>query len=62
MIKKYITLSLLILLSLNYTLAQGNYGIIFLKSESERNRACRNCFSAFQQKPKEVNFTITVKT
>ena len=58
MIKKYITLSLLILLSLNYTLAQGNYGIIFPKSESERNRACRNCFSAFQQKPKEVNFTI----
>ncbi|EDP72504.1 hypothetical protein FBALC1_15422 [Flavobacteriales bacterium ALC-1] len=58
MIKKCIVLSVLILLSVNYTLAQGNYGIIFPKTETERNNQCKNCFTAFQQKPKEVQFSI----
>ena len=58
MIKKYFSLSLLILLSINYAIAQGNYGVIFPKTESEKNKSCGNCFSAFRQKPKEVNFSI----
>lgn len=58
MIRKYIVLSILILFSINYTLAQGNYGIIFPKTETERNNECRGCFAAFQQKPKEVQFSI----
>ena len=58
MIKKCIALSVLILFSINYTQAQGNFGVVFPTSETERNNACGNCFSAFQQKPKEVNFSI----
>ncbi|WP_411894232.1 hypothetical protein [Winogradskyella sp. A2] len=44
--------------SFNLLSAQENYGIVFPKSESERNRNCRNCQMAFQQKPKEVKFSI----
>lgn len=58
MIKKHIILSVLILFGINYTLAQGNYGIVFPKTEVERNNECRSCFAAFQQKPKEVQFSI----
>ncbi|WP_179334285.1 hypothetical protein [Winogradskyella costae] len=58
MIKRSVALSLFLLLSINYALAQGNFGIIFPKSDSERTQSCRSCLSAFQQKPKEVNFSI----
>lgn len=34
------------------------YDIIFPTTEAERNQTCKQCFSAFQQKPKEVKFSI----
>ncbi|WP_298506190.1 hypothetical protein [uncultured Maribacter sp.] len=36
----------------------AQYDIVYPKSESIRNQHCKDCFSAFQQKPKEVSFSI----
>lgn len=58
MFKKICSLSLLVFISINFALAQGNFGIVFPMTESDRNKSCGDCFSAFQQKPKEVNFSI----
>ncbi|MEM9680383.1 MAG: hypothetical protein AAF901_08675 [Bacteroidota bacterium] len=56
------TLHLHILILLLFTIsslsAQGNYGIIFPNTETERDRNCKTCYAAFRQKPKEVKFSI----
>ncbi len=54
----YILAILTLIFNTSFTEAQGNYGIIFPFTEAERDNACRTCYSAFRQKPKEVKFSI----
>ncbi len=54
----YLVGLIIFLLCYNNVKAQGNYGILFPKTEADRNRACKTCFNAFKQKPKEVKFSI----
>ncbi len=42
----------------NALLAQNTYDIQFPTTENERNLKCKNCFQIFNQKPKEVQFSI----
>ncbi|MFD1614580.1 hypothetical protein [Gelatiniphilus marinus] len=39
-------------------LAQNTFGIVFPKTENERNQKCKQCFQLFSQKPKEVKFSV----
>lgn len=52
-------LIIIFLLSSLYLNAQNStYDIVFPTSEGVRDQACRQCFEAFRQKPKEVKFSI----
>ncbi len=39
--------------------SQNHFGIVFPKTDAERNQQCQNCFQVFKQKPKEVKFSIS---
>ena len=47
-----------LILSINTVLSQNTYDIVFPKTDAERNQNCQTCFQIFNQKPKEVQFSI----
>ncbi len=51
-------LILLIVLFFSAIHLNAQYDIVYPTSEAIRNQNCQKCFSAFQQKPKEVGFSI----
>lgn len=56
--KKLLPLFILVIF-VNMSFSQNeNYGIIFPTSESQRDLACTSCTNAFNQKPRETNFSI----
>jgi len=56
--RKLLFLIISLLFSSNVILAQNTYGIVFPKTENERNQKCQQCFQLFNQKPKEVKFSV----
>ncbi len=57
--QKSLVLFFIVLLNIHFSKAQNsNHGIVFPKSEQERNLSCKQCLSTFRQMPKEVKFSI----
>ena len=49
---------LIFIVFVNFCFSQNTFDIIFPKTDVERNQKCQRCVQMFQQKPKEVYFSI----
>ncbi len=56
--RKYLFLIVFLLFNSNVILSQNTYDIVFPNTDSERNQKCQKCFQLFNQKPKEVKFSV----
>ncbi len=55
---KFLISILFIAFNSSFFNAQNTFDIVFPTTENDRNQNCKQCFQAFQQKPKEVKFSI----